>query len=423
MRTILALIALVLMAGPVPSQASSPKSGPDMGSMKMAPGMKMGAMAGMSMKHSQPPCPGGKLACASTVLPFFAPDGSLWLAWSADGRIWVAHSNDLGRTLIAAVAVNDKRVTLDSGADERPSIVVDRQGRITVAYAIFQGAKYDGEVFVSRSTDHGAHFSTPHPISDVQSSERFAVLALDRGGQIFAAWLDKPEVAAAKAAGKDSAALAFAWSKNGGVSFNAARIVDNDTCTCCRISVGFAAPGRPAVVFRNIFGADTRDHAVITWASPSRPGPLRRVSVDDWQVDACPQQGPDLSIGANGAYHVVYFTQGKKRQGIFYARSTDGGKSFSTPMALGNSGHQLSRPRVLAVPGAVWLAWKDFDGDKTTIFGMVSHDDGAHWSVPQPLARTGRASDQPILVRDGKRPFLSWLTENEGYRLIPLEAK
>jgi hypothetical protein len=419
MRTTLALIALILMAGPVAAgQAGSPKNGPDMGNMKI------GAMPGMPMHHHQLPCPGGKLACAATVLPVFAPDHSLWFVWAADGRVWVAHSNDLGKTHSPAVAVNARSVALDSGADARPSIVVDRQGRIVVAYSIFRDDKYDGEVFVSRSTDHGAHFSRPHIITDIQASQRFAVLALDRSGRIFAAWLDKREVAAAKAAGKNypGAALAFAWSGNGGASFGASRIAHSDTCTCCRISVDFVAPGRPVVAFRNIFGTDTRDHAVMTWDSPSRPGPLHRVSIDDWQIDACPEQGPDLAISTNATYHVVYFTQGKNRQGIFYARSTDGGRSFSTPMAMGNSNHQVSRPRVLAVPGAVWLAWKDFDGNKTTIFGMVSHDDGAHWSAPQPLAQTRDASDQPILVSNGKRPFLSWLTKNEGYRLIPLEA-
>jgi hypothetical protein len=30
--------------------------------------------------------------------------------------------------------------------------------------------------------------------------------------------------------------------------------------------------------------------------------------------------------------------------------------------------------------------------------------------------------DHPLLVSDGKRAFLSWLTAAEGYRLLPLGA-
>jgi hypothetical protein len=34
---------------------------------------------------------------------------------------------------------------------------------------------------------------------------------------------------------------------------------------------------------------------------------------------------------------------------------------------------------------------------------------------------TGDASDQPQLIQDGHHSFLSWLTNAEGYRLLPLE--
>jgi len=36
------------------------------------------------------------------------------------------------------------------------------------------------------------------------------------------------------------------------------------------------------------------------------------------------------------------------------------------------------------------------------------------------VAETEDASDHPLLVADGRRVYLSWLTKVEGYRLIPL---
>jgi hypothetical protein len=36
------------------------------------------------------------------------------------------------------------------------------------------------------------------------------------------------------------------------------------------------------------------------------------------------------------------------------------------------------------------------------------------------VAETADASDHPLLVADKQRAYLSWLTRNEGYRLIPL---
>ena len=77
----------------------------------------------------------------------------------------------------------------------------------------------------------------------------------------------------------------------------------------------------PCVVFRNIFEGGVRDHAVMTFTDPATPGEVRRVSNDDWQISACPHHGPSVSISPAGTYHVAWYTNGKARKGLFYARS------------------------------------------------------------------------------------------------------
>src|SRR5207249_9208192 len=64
-----------------------------------------------------------------------------------------------------------------------------------------------------------------------------------------------------------------------------------------------------------------RDHGVVTFNDATTPGPLRRVSVDDWKLEACPHHGPSLAIAPDGSYHVAWFTDGKARKGLFYARA------------------------------------------------------------------------------------------------------
>lgn len=364
------------------------------------------------------------LACASTVAPAFAADGTLWLAFDASGMVFVAHSSDLGRTVSPPVAITPEPLQLDTGPDARPAIAIDRQDRVFVSYAIFKDRHYNGEVFFSRSLDGGNTFSPPRSLVDNTASQRFQALAIDPEGRLFAAWLDKRNVAVAAREGRDypGAALAFSWSLDGGASFSPSRIAHDNTCECCRIGVAFAAPGHPVVLFRNIFDGTVRDHAVITFADPDRPGPLERVSVDDWKVNACPHHGPSLALSPSGTYHAVWFTEGEARKGLFYARSADGGRTFSKPLALGNPDHDLSRPYVMALPGAVWVTWKDFDGEEASAMVMVSHDDGVTWSPPRVMARTDDASDHPLLVSDGRHGYLSWMTRKEGYRLLLLDA-
>jgi hypothetical protein len=175
------------------------------------------------------------------------------------------------------------------------------------------------------------------------------------------------------------------------------------------------------VLFRNIFEGSVRDHAITTFVDPVTPGPVYRVSVDNWRIEACPHHGPSLAIAPNGDYHTTWFTSGSARKGLFYAHSSDGGHSFSTPMPIGNPDRAPSRPSVLATADAVWLAWKEFDGTNTVVQIMASHDGGTHWSSPKAVAQTADASDHPLLIANGAHAFLSWLTRREGYRLIAIE--
>lgn len=367
-------------------------------------------------------CRDPALACASTVTPTFAPDGTLWLAFDTSAAVFVVHSDDLGRNFTKPVAITSGPVRLDAGPDARPSIAVDRQGRVYVAYAVFKDDHFNGEVFLSRSLDGGQSFSPPRPLVDNTASQRFQTLTIDPQGGLFAAWLDKRGVAAAAQQGQKyaGAALAYSWSTDGGATFSPSRVAHDNTCECCRMGVAFPKPGQPAILFRNIFDGTVRDHAVITFAESGLPGPLERVSDDEQTANACPHHGPSLAVSPSGAYHAVWFTKGEVRSGLFYARSADGGRSFSTPLALGNPDHNLSRPSVMALAGAVWVAWKDFDGNTATVDVIVSRDDGMTWSAPRMVAKTTDASDHPLLVTDGRRGYLSWMTKADGYRWIPL---
>jgi len=366
-------------------------------------------------------CTDVTLACADKATPFFAGNGALWLAWSANGRVAVVHSTDQGRTFAPPVFINHHAEKLDGGADTRPQIVVDKAGIVTVAYTIAKDANYSGQVLTARALN-GKEFSPPQPLTLSDASQRFVTFTLAPDGKVFAAWIDKRNLAAAQKAGKDyaGAALAFSWAEAGN-NFAVARIAKDNTCECCRIGVTFTGSGKPAIIWRNMFANGVRDHAVMTFADAMTPGPVHRVSVDDWQIDACPHHGPSLAVAPDGAYHAAWYTDGKARQGLFYARSTDAGRTFSTPMAIGDNDRQPSRPFVLAAAGRLWLAWKEFDGEQSTVNLMTSRDGGVNWSTVKTVARTAEASDHPLLVSDGRHVFLSWLTHNEGYRMTALE--
>jgi hypothetical protein len=360
---------------------------------------------------------------AFTATPAFAADGTLWLARGTADRVLVQRSADLGKTFSSPVSVTPAPLAVDWGPDSRPQIALTRSGEIVVSYAVFQDKRFNGRVFVTRSSDGGATFAAPTPITADTTSQRFQSIAVDQDGKVFAAWLDKRNVGPELKAGRkyDGAALAYAWSDgNAGFAGSQTGIAVDNTCECCRLGLAFAGAGRPAVLFRNIFPGSVRDHAVLTFDSPGTPGKLNRVSVDDWRIEACPHHGPSLAIAADGSYHAAWFTGGSVRQGLFYARADSAISAFAPPRALSSPDRQPSRPFVLAVRSAVHLVWKEFDGEKSIVRGQASGDGGRTWSATRIVAETRDASDHPLLVARGDRVFLSWLTKVEGYRLIAL---
>jgi len=383
-----------------------------------------GGAAGLSAQHHAEPkpaeCSSRGLDCALFAMPAFDGD-TLWLAWSSRNGVFVGRSTDLGRTVSAPVAVVAPAPNLDAGADTRPQLLVLPDHALLVGYSIFKDDKYNGQVLVARSADGGHTFSTPSPVTPHPASQRFLSLSADADGGVFAAWIDKRIVAAARAHGEDppGAALAYAWSRDGGRRFDEAKIAADGICECCRLGTAFTAPGQPSVLVRNLFGPE-RDHAVITFDAAGRPGPPRRVSDDKWAIDGCPHHGPSLAI-AGGVQHAVWFTGGTTRQGAFYARSLDGGRTFSAPRAL-TAGHDATRPYVGALGDRVWTVWKEFNDGRTVVELSESTDAGQTWSTPRVIASAQGFSDHPLLVPHEGRMYLSWLTREHGYQLVPLPS-
>ncbi|MDH2381686.1 sialidase family protein [Bradyrhizobium sp. CER78] len=384
------------------------------------------AKAQMSHQHaSEAACEETVLRCASKVTPAFAPDGTLWLAWMAGGQISVASSMDQGKSFSAPVQVTRDRLNLDWGPDARPKLAIDAKGDIALAFSIFRDQAFNGQVLTTRSTDGGHSFDPPKPITANNESQRFEAIGFDPTGAVFAVWLDKRNRAPAQQRGEkyDGAGLFFASSKDGGATYSDARMAADNTCECCRLALAFDGSGHPVVVFRNIFDGGVRDHAIVTFTDLATSGEVHRVSRDDWQIAACPHHGPSLTISPAGTYHVTWYTNGKARKGLFYARSRDGGKTFSDPLPIGQLNHSPSRPQVIAGPQGLAMAWKEFDGQKTSINLMTSHDDGATWSKPAVIADTTDSSDHPLLVTDRRQTYLSWMTKADGYHFQAIEGE
>jgi hypothetical protein len=342
----------------------------------------------------------------------------------------VAHSDDRGRTLSPPVTVNAMPEPIYTSAENRPKIAASPDAKtIYVTWSMPLDAPYTGMVRFSRSTDGGATWSVPATVhGDRQPiTHRFDSLIVDGQGRLFVTWIDKRDLTLAKKAGKpyDGAAVYFAVSTDGGQTFQPERKVADHTCECCRIALALDSEGRVQAMWRNVFEGQIRDHALAALpVDAQQPVVPIRATFSGWHMEACPEHGPALAITPDGVRHMAWFSVVNGRADVYYSRLSADGKPIGEPWAFGDTGkpdEQASHAALIGQGKTLWLVWKDFDGDTMRLMLRRSDDEGAHWSAPRTLAQTAGGSDNPQLLDDAGRVYLSWRTQNDGYMLVPVE--
>ncbi|MGH8509393.1 MAG: exo-alpha-sialidase, partial [Gammaproteobacteria bacterium] len=253
-------------------------------------------------------------------------------------------------------------------------------------------------------------FSAPRPLSTPGADVEHSMVKLAvSGDRVYLFWYET------RGHGGKTSLFYTAADQLDGLSAPQRRIA-GAMCECCRLALDFDPQGRPVLLARVIFPGSIRDHALLT----VEPMSSHRVTDDGWRLDACPKHGPALSIAEDGRFHIAWFTQGDKRQGLFYAHSDNGGQDFSPPLGFGKLDLLAEHADVLALGDRVVLAWKEFDGHKTRLFAMQSHDRGTRWSGATSIGESNAESDHPDLLTDGQRIFVSWSALDHGYKLIPI---
>jgi len=165
------------------------------------------------------------------------------------------------------------------------------------------------------------------------------------------------------------------------------------------------------MAWRHVYPGSVRDIVVArsndqgaTWSEPVR------VQADDWKFDACPHAGPAIATDANGTLHVTWWTGKEGSAGVYYARSTGGGKTFAPALALGVA--KYSRPAhaqlALGANNRVIVAWDDGTKEIPRVVVRVSSDGGSHFADPAAVSDAGRAASFPVLSVSGDSLAIAW---------------
>lgn len=375
--------------------------------------------------------------CGSTPSAVMYSDQELWVVFVQDGRVYFSTSEDLGATYSLPVAVNKEPEKIYANGENRPKVAIGRQGEVYVSWTKKTEGMYTGDIRFSRSLDGGKTFQKPYRVNDdgLLTSHRFDALQVTESGKVYITWLDKrDQVAVRKEGGQyTGAALYFAISHDSGATFGSNNKVADNSCECCRIAVAPYKEDGVAVLWRHIFPGSIRDHALAV-LEPDGRSSYDRATFDNWKINACPHHGPDMiaaksfdyppvqsESSENGAfYHMVWFSNGTKQKGIYYAlqnlQTSESSQLYSV-----DSSASASHPQIAAGPKKLYITWKFFDGESTNIRLISSEYQGASWVDEGALLKTRNGSDHPQLIEsETGNVFLAWHTSDEGYRIEPI---
>lgn len=372
----------------------------------------MGAMSSMAAKSR--PALGSAAA--------FAPDGRLFAVSRQGGHLMLYVSQDEGAHWRAQSVINAQPEVVSAEGENRPKLAFAQDGGILVSWTRPMSKPYSGEIRLARSDD-GLRFADPITVHRhrAEITHRFDSLLVGPDGRVVVAWIDKRDLEAAKANGKEyrGAAIYAAQSRDGGRSFAVEQKVADHSCECCRIAVSTDPDGAPVLMWRHVFAPNERDHALVRLNEAGRPEKVIRVTHDRWRLDGCPHHGGSLSVAPDGTRHAVWFNIKAGEPHVFYGRlPASEGEQAQGQRTVGGARAEHAD---LALAGKhVVVAWKEFDGQRSRLYAEQSTDGGQTFAAPVELASTEGESDHPRTLIRGTALFAFWNTEREGMRVFPL---
>ena len=267
---------------------------------------------------------------------------------------------------------------------------------------------YAYDVRLARSTDDGQTWTpsfTPHG-DGTKTEHGFASLFQMPGAGLGLVWLDGRAMKAGHGehGGGDMSVRGAIYDQKGKQMSEGP--VDIRVCECCPTAAAVTAQG-PIVAYRDRSSSEIRDIYVSRLVSGkwTEPAPVHR---DNWQIAACPVNGPALSaIGTNVA--LAWFTAKGDEGHTFVAFSTDSGRTFGQPVRLDDAS-ALGRVDVsLLDDGSAAATWIEFaDGKAQFRMRRVTAAGERSPAITVSGLTANRASGYPRMAQSGGELIFAW---------------
>ena len=345
------------------------------------------------------------------------------LTTTPDGRVilsWVEKVDENRYALRAAVrdrnAWSEPRTVAEGDYwfvnwADFPSVIALRDGSLAAHWLVRSGpATYAYDVNISRSKDAGQSWTkplVPHR-DETQSEHGFVSLIPLADGRLGAAWLDGRDLKNEPAEhGMPAGSMTLRYAAidaDGNLSDEAQ--LDERVCECCQTSAAVTSDG-PIVVYRDRSPTEVRDIHIVRLVNGSWTTP-QPVFADNWQINACPVNGP--VVMADGKRVVVaWFSMAGDKPRVKIAFSQDAGATFNQPIQVDDGENAGRVDALLLQDGSALVCWLSGNAEGGEIKVRRVLPDGAV-GPPSVIAETdiSRSSGFPRMARLGDEVYFAW---------------
>ena len=231
--------------------------------------------------------------------------GRIFIAFGQGNSISIAISTDGGKSF--EVNSVGSAGALSLGMRRGPRVAVTPEAVVITAIGGKNGKGQDGDVLAWRSTDKGKTWAGPTRVNRVESSAREGLHAMVSGpnGILFCTWLDLRN---------KRTEIYGSLSKDAGTTWEADTLIyrspDRSVCECCHPSAAFSPDGSLKVMWRNQLKGVRDMYFASSTDGGKTFGEAEKLGQGTWQLRACPMDGGAIAVGPEGQVETIWMRSG-----------------------------------------------------------------------------------------------------------------
>jgi hypothetical protein len=348
------------------------------------------------------------------------PDGKLYLSWveTADDGGQLLRFSTRAQGEWSAPQMVAKGMDWFVSAVDAPSITAFADG--TLAADWFTATQIETEAYdtkIAFSKDGGATWGNAiSPHRDKKKRQHgFLSVVPTSANQLTAVWLDGKNLPEDLIG--DMALVATTVGTDG--KLGPEMELDARVCECCHTARASVADGLVGA-YRDRSDQEIRDIAMVRFSNGAWSAP-ESVAKDGWQIDACPINGPAISVsGQNVA--VAWFTAPQDVAQVNVVTSTDGGKTFGKPVRV-DEGKPDGHVDVVSLPsGGSVVSWLERSQDGVRVKLRQVNAAGVA-GMPIAISEgTSPSESVPQIERSGNDIVVAWTDDSRNIKTTVVQG-